>query len=283
MSDTRQIRNGEQPVLVRMEVGMRLENKVALITGGGSGVGAAAARLFAREGAKVVVTGRRPEPIDAVATEIAGVSVAGDTSDPAHAADAVAAAVSAFGGLDVVVASAGMGIEGSVGDMDDEHWRRTLDVNLSGPMMITRAALPVMLERGEGSVVLVSSTNAMAAAPLSAAYDASKAGLNALARAIAIDYGPQGIRANALCPGWIITPMGDDSMDELAAAKGIDRHEAYDLATADVPLRRAGTAEEMAYCCLFLASDESSIVSGTTLVADGGGQAVELTSRIFAP
>jgi meso-butanediol dehydrogenase/(S,S)-butanediol dehydrogenase/diacetyl reductase len=262
---------------------MRLENKVALITGGGSGVGAAVARLFAREGAKVVVTGRRPEPIEAVAAEIAGVAEAGDTSDPAHATEAVAAAVSAFGGLDVVVASAGMGIEGSVGDMEDEHWRRTLDVNLTGPMMITRAALPVMLERGGGSVVLVSSTNAIASAPLSAAYDASKAGLNALARAIAVDYGPQGIRANALCPGWIVTPMGDESMDELGAANGIGRQEAYDLATADVPLRRAGTAEEMAYCCLFLASEESSIVSGTTLVADGGGQAVELTSRMFAP
>ena len=262
---------------------MRLENKVALITGGGSGVGAAVARLFAHEGAKVVVTGRRREPIEAVAAEIAGVSVAGDTSDPAHASEAVAAAVSAFGCLDVVVASAGMGIEGSVGDMDDEHWRRTLDVNLTGPMMITRAALPAMLERGGGSVVLVSSTNAMAAAPLSAAYDASKAALNALARAIAVDYGLQGIRANALCPGWIITPMGDESMDELASANGIGRQEAYDLATSDVPLRRAGTVEEMAYCCLFLASDESSIVSGTTLVADGGGQAVELTSRMFAP
>jgi NAD(P)-dependent dehydrogenase (short-subunit alcohol dehydrogenase family) len=95
----------------------------------------------------------------------------------------VAAAVSAFGGLDVVVASAGMGVEGSVGDINDQDWRRTLDVNLTGPMMITRAALPVMIERGGGSIVLVSSTDAMAAAPLSAAYDASKAGLNALARA----------------------------------------------------------------------------------------------------
>jgi meso-butanediol dehydrogenase/(S,S)-butanediol dehydrogenase/diacetyl reductase len=261
---------------------MRLENKVALITGGGSGVGAAVARLFTREGAKVIVTGRRPEPIAAVAAEVDGVSVAGDTSDPAHAAEAVAAAVSAFGGLDVVVTSAGVGIEGSVGDMDDRAWRRVFDVNLTGPMLITRAALPAMLERGGGSVVLVSSTNALAAAPASAAYDVSKAGLNALARAIAVDYGPRGIRANALCPGWIITPMGDESMDELAAANGIDRQGAYDLATADVPLRRAGTAEEMASCCLFLASDESSIVSGTTLVADGGGTAVELTSRMFA-
>ncbi len=128
----------------------------------------------------------------------------------------------------------------------------------------------------------MASVNGMAAAPDSAAYDVSKAGLIALARAIAVDYGARGIRANALCPGWVITPMGDDAMDELGAARGIGRQEAYDLATADVPMKRAGTAEEMAACCLFLASDESSIVTGTALVADGGGLAVELTSKAFA-
>ena len=261
---------------------MRLENKVAIITGGGSGIGAAAARLFAREGAKIVVTGRRPEPIAEVAAEVAGVAVAGDTSDAAHVAEAVDAAVSTFGGIDVVVTSAGGGYEGSVGDIDDEHWRRTFDTNLNGPMMLTRAALPVMLGRGGGSIVLVASVNGMAAAPASVAYDVSKAGLIALARAIAVDYGSRGIRANALCPGWVTTPMGDSAMDELGATKGIGRQEAYDLATADVPMRRAGSAEEMASCCLFLASDESSIVTGTSLVADGGGLAVELTSTAFA-
>ena len=168
---------------------MRLENKVALITGGGTGIGAATARLFAREGAKVLVTGRRPEPIEVVAAEVGGVSVAGDTSDPTHAAEAVAAAVSAFGGLDVVVACAGIGMGGSVGDMDDENWRRTIDVNLTGPMVITRAALPAMLKGGGGSVVLVSSTNALAASPSSVAYDSSKAALNALARGIAVAHG----------------------------------------------------------------------------------------------
>lgn len=261
---------------------MRLENKVAVITGGGSGVGAATARLFASEGAKVVVTGRRPEPIAAIAAEVGGTSVAGDTGDPAHAKEVVAKAVAAFGGIDVIVACAGVGIEAKVGDVDDEQWRRTFDTNLDGPMMLTRAALPVMLERGGGSIVLVASTNGMAAAPASAAYDVSKAGLIALARAIAVDYGPRGIRANALCPGWVMTPMGDESMDELGASKGVSRQEAYDLATGDVPLRRAGSAEEMAACCLFLASDESSIVSGTALIADGGGQAVELTSTPFS-
>jgi meso-butanediol dehydrogenase / (S,S)-butanediol dehydrogenase / diacetyl reductase len=260
---------------------MRLEGKVALISGGGTGIGAATARLFSAEGAHVVVTGRRPGPIGSVADEVKGLAVAGDTSDPAHAAEAVAAAVAAFGGLDVVVANAGVGFGGAVGDVDDEHWRRTLDVNLTGPMVLVRAAVPAMLERGGGSVVLVSSVNGLVGTTDSAAYGASKAGLLGLARSIAVDYGPRGIRANALCPGWVVTPMADEEMDGLAAEKGIGRQDAYDLATVDVPLRRAATAQEIASCCLFLASDESSIVTGAVLVADGGGLAVALDSVAF--
>jgi meso-butanediol dehydrogenase/(S,S)-butanediol dehydrogenase/diacetyl reductase len=260
---------------------MRLDNKVALITGGGSGVGAATARLFAAEGAKVVVTGRRPDPLEAVAKEVGGVAVAGDTSDPAHVAEAVAACVSEYGGIDVIVACAGGAFGGAVKDLKDEDWRKTFDVNLNGPMMLSRAALPVMLERGGGSIIIVSSVNGLSAAPASTPYDVSKAAAIALTRALAVDYGTRGIRANALCPGWISTPMGDEDMEALAEEKHITRQEAYDLTNAQVPLRRAGTAEEMAACCLFLASDESSFVTGTTLVADGGGQAVEMTSTAF--
>jgi meso-butanediol dehydrogenase / (S,S)-butanediol dehydrogenase / diacetyl reductase len=112
---------------------MRLANKVALISGGGTGIGAATARLFASEGAHVVVTGRRLEPIEEVAADVGGVAVSGDTRDPAHCATAVAAAVSTFGRLDVIVASAGSGLSGSVGNVTDHHWQRTLDVNLTGP------------------------------------------------------------------------------------------------------------------------------------------------------
>jgi meso-butanediol dehydrogenase/(S,S)-butanediol dehydrogenase/diacetyl reductase len=260
---------------------MRLDGKVALISGGGTGIGAATARLFAGEGAKVVVTGRRAEPIREVAAEVNGLAVAGDTSDPADVAEAVAAAVASFGGLDVVVASAGLGFGGSVGDVTDAHWQRTLDVNLTGPMVLTRAALPAMLERGGGSIVLVSSINGLVGTTDSAAYGTSKAGLLGLARSIAVDYGPRGIRANALCPGWVITPMADEEMDVLAADRGIGREEAYDLAASEVPLRRPATAKEIASCCLFLASDESSIVTGAVLVADGGGMAVALDSVAF--
>lgn len=119
---------------------MRLANKVALISGGGTGIGAATARLFALEGAKVIVTGRRREPIDAVAAEIGAIAVAGDTSDSGHANEAVAAAVTAFGGIDIVVASAGLAFVGSAGDIEDAHWQRTLDVNLTGPLVLVRAA-----------------------------------------------------------------------------------------------------------------------------------------------
>jgi NAD(P)-dependent dehydrogenase (short-subunit alcohol dehydrogenase family) len=260
---------------------MRMSGTVALVTGGGTGIGEATVRRFAAEGAKVVVTGRRPGPIEAVAADVGGRAVAGDTSDPAHARTAVAAAVDGFGGLDVVVAAAGIDPGGAVGETDDASWGQTLAVNLTGPMVLVRAALPALLVRGRGSVVFVSSVNGLASAPGSAAYDASKAGLLGLTRSLAIDYGPRGVRVNAVCPGWVETPMADRDMDGLAAARGISRQEAYALATADVPLRRPATPDEIAACCLFLASDEAAIVTGTTLVADGGGLAVEPASSAF--
>lgn len=260
----------------------QLAGKVAVITGGGSGIGAAIARRFASEGARVVVTGRRREPIEDIATEVGGLAVVGDAADPAHAKQVIDATVAAFGGLDVVVANAGIDRPGSVVEVTDVDWHLTIDVNLTGPLMLLRAAIPVMLDRGGGSVVLVSSVNGLANAPRAVAYDASKAALISLARSVAVDFGPRGIRANAVCPGWVATPMGDQDMDAMAAARGITRDDAYRLASASVPLRRPASPEEIAACCLFLASDESSIVSGTALVADGGGRAVELASIAFA-
>jgi NAD(P)-dependent dehydrogenase (short-subunit alcohol dehydrogenase family) len=267
---------------IRREAGLgRLDGKVAIVSGGGTGIGAATARRFAAEGAKVVVTGRRAEPLEAVAAEIDGRAVAGDTADGDHVRAAVAQARAAFGGLDVVVANAGVGFGGSAGEVDDERWERTLDVNVTGALRLVRAALPSLLERGRGSIVLVSSVSGLVSGPDSAAYVTSKAAMIGLVRSLAVDYGPKGIRANALCPGWVVTPMGDDSMDELAAERRISRGEAYRLITERIPLRRPATADEIAACCLFLASDESSIVTGTTLVADGGGTAVDVGELAF--
>ena len=260
---------------------MRLEGKVAIVSGGGTGIGAATARVFAKEGAKVVVTGRRAEPLKAVAAEIDGRAVAGDTSDDDHVRAAVAEARDAFGGLDVVVANAGLGFGGAAADVDDEHWRQTLDVNLTGAFRLARAAIPSLVERGGGSIVLVSSVSALVSGTDGAAYVTSKAAMLGLARSIAVDYGPRGVRANALCPGWVVTPMGDRAMQDLMTERGISLEEAYDAVTRYTPLRRPATADEIAACCLFLASDESSIVTGTSLVADGGGLAMDLTEVAY--
>ena len=260
---------------------MQLEGRVAIVSGGGTGIGAATARRFAAEGAHVLVTGRRPGPINAVAEEVGGLAIAGDAADPSHADAVVAAAVERFGGVDVVVANAGVGFGGAAADVSVERWQETIDVNLTGPLLLVRAALPALLERGRGAIVLVSSVSGIVSDVESAAYVASKTGLIGLARSLAVDYGPRGIRTNTVCPGWVVTPMGDGLMDELAAAQGISREEAYLLATEHVPMRRPATAEEIAACCLFLASDESSIVNGAALVADGGATIADIGGLAF--
>lgn len=261
---------------------MRLEGKVAIISGGGTGIGAAIARRFAAEGARVAVTGRRPEPIEALAAEVGGLAVPGDASDTAHANSAIDETLRAFGGVDVVVANAGVGFGGTAGDVSDDVWRATIDINLSGVLYLVRAALPHLEARGGGSIVLISSVSGFVSQSSSAAYVASKAAVIGLAKSIGVDFGPAGVRANALCPGWVHTPMGDESMDDLAQDRGITRDAAYSLATELVPLRRAAEAVEIASCAVFLASDESSYVTGTTLLADGGGMAVDVASVAFS-
>ena len=260
---------------------MRLAGKVAIVSGGGTGIGAAVARRFTAEGARVAVTGRRPEPLEAVAAETGGLAVPGDVTDPAHAGAAVDATRDAFGRVDVVVANAGVGFGGPAGEVDDERWTRTIDVNVTGAMRLVRAALPHLVARGAGSIVLVSSVSGLVSGTDSAAYVTSKAAMIGLARSLAVDYGPRGVRANALCPGWVRTEMGDREMRELVTERGLSMDEAYRLASAHVPLRRQATPEEIAACCLFLASDESSFVTGSVLVADGGGTAVDVGALVW--
>jgi meso-butanediol dehydrogenase / (S,S)-butanediol dehydrogenase / diacetyl reductase len=192
----------------------------------------------------------------------------------------VAAAIDAFGRLDIVVANAGVGLGGSAADVTDDDWRTTLDVNLTGAMRLVRAAMPALTE-AKGSIVLVSSISGFVASSSSVAYVASKAGLIGLTKAIAVDSGPLGVRANALCPGWVRTQMGDDAMADLAHGHGGTLEEAYARATALVPLRRAAEPSEVAACALFLASDAASYVHGTTLLVDGGGMAVDVASVAF--
>lgn len=253
----------------------------ALVTGGGTGIGAAAARALAARGYAVCVTGRRAEPLAAVAEELGGLAVPADTADPAAIGAAVDAAVERFGRLDALVCAAGTGAGGTVPEQSLERWNTVLATNLTGAFLAAHAALPHLIG-ARGSVVTVSSLAGLRAGPASAAYGASKAGLIMLTRCIAVDHGPQGVRANCVCPGWIRTDMADGEMDDLAASTGATREDAYAAATASVPSRRPGTAEEAGETVAWLASPESGYVNGAVLTVDGGASVVDVATLAFA-
>jgi NAD(P)-dependent dehydrogenase (short-subunit alcohol dehydrogenase family) len=253
-----------------------LEGKVALITGGGSGIGEACARLFAEDGAKVAVMGRRPEPLRRVASETGGLAVPGDAAQAADCARAVAATVENFDRLDILVCCAGVEHEGSVTTTTPEEWREVMDANLEATMQIARAAIPAMLEGSGGSIVNVSSLAAHVAPGDMAAYVTSKSAVLGLTRSMAVDYGPLGIRVNTLSPGWVWTPMSQDEMRRYAEAKSITADEAVAHATRYLPLGRMAEPIEIARCARFLASDDASFVTGAALVADGGSSAVDV-------
>jgi NAD(P)-dependent dehydrogenase (short-subunit alcohol dehydrogenase family) len=260
---------------------MRLEGKVALVTGGGSGIGAATARRFAAEGASVVVTGRRAEPLDRLASEIGALAVAGDASRAEDVQRAVSAATGRLGGLDIVVANAGGSGTPAAADTDDSSWQAALDSNLTSAFLAARESLPALLDRGGGTIVVVASEAALVAPPGLAGYIAAKTALLGLTRSLAVDYGPRGVRANAVCPGWVRTPMADSEMDRLGGARGLSRDEAYSLACAELPLRRPAEPEEIAAVCLFLASPDSSFLTGAVLPVDGGATAVDVGTLAF--
>ena len=254
--------------------------RVALVTGGGTGIGAAVARRLAADGYAVVVTGRRPEPIDEVARETGGLAVTADTGIVVDADRAVADTVTRFGGLDALVLNAGIGGEGSLLDLDPETFESVFRVNVTGAFLMARAAIPHLLER-RGSIVSIASVAGLRAAPASIAYCSSKAALTMLTRCIAVDHGPAGVRANCLCPGWVRTPMADGEMDWLAGHGGGSREDAYTTVTADVPLRRASSPEEIAGTVAWLLSDDASYVNGAVIPVDGGVTTVDVGTLAF--
>jgi meso-butanediol dehydrogenase/(S,S)-butanediol dehydrogenase/diacetyl reductase len=258
--------------------GMRFQGKVALITGGGTGIGAATARRLADEGAKVVVTGRRAEPIRAVAEAIDGAWLAGDACDPAHLQAAVDLCVSRFGRADVLVANAGTEHLAQIEHMDLDKWRDTFALNIDGPMLACRAILPEMRRRGGGAIVHVASVAALVAIPFGAAYMASKAALLGLSRSLTLEYGPEGIRSNVICPALVPTEMTERTMDMVGAAQGLSGKEIMDRIAKVYPLRRYGQPEDIAAAIAFLASDDAAFISGTVMVADGGASVVDVAT-----
>ena len=254
--------------------------RAAIVTGGGTGIGAAIARRLAEDGFAVCVTGRRREPLEEVAAETDGLAVVADTGEPADALRAVETATGAFGRLDLLVCNAGIGSGGTIGEQTLEGWDSVLRTNLTGAFLACRAALPGLVETN-GSIVTISSDAGLRAGPRSAAYCTAKAGLIMLTQCIALDYGPFGVRANCICPGWVRTPMADGEMDDLGERKGTDREGAYELASSRVPLRRPGNPEEIAGAVAWLASEEAGFTTGAVLAIDGGNSIVDSSSMEF--
>lgn len=244
----------------------RLEGRTALITGGGSGIGLATARRFVSEGAKVVLTGRRGDVLDAAVSQLGphSIAAAGDVTDPGALEGAVAAAIRAFGRLDVVFANAGVSGATPIGSTSAEAFRRIIDINLLGPFLTVQAARPHLVQGA--SIILNGSVHAVFGVPGSAAYAASKAGVRAMTRNFAAELAPQGIRVNAVVPGATETPIWSDR------APTPDALEALEAAfTKGVPLsRRFAAPEQIASAVLYLASDEASYITASEIVVDGG-------------
>lgn len=250
----------------------------ALIIGGGTGIGAAVARRM--DSWDVCVAGRRLEPVERVASAIGGLAVQADVSTPSGAGRAVDACLERFGRLDALVVSSGAGAGGAVLDQTLERWNHVIATNLTGAFLLCQEALPALLEVG-GAIVTISSLAGLRADPASAAYCSSKAGLIMLTQCIALDYGPRGVRANCVCPGWVRTAMADGEMDSLAAARGIDRDGAYAVASAHVPARRPAQPEEVAEAVAWLASPAASYINGAVLAVDGGAAIVDAGTLAF--
>ena len=250
---------------------MRLENKVAIITGAGQGIGAATARRFAREGAKVVLAARRLKLLEAVAADIAssgGTALARSTdiSDEDAVRGLVADTVAAFGGLDIVVNNAVLMVPGMLENHDSKAWHKNFAVSLDGAMYLMREAYP-QLAQNNGAVVNVASVCALGGSVGTAGYSAAKAGMLALTRNAAIEWGGR-VRVNSVVPGVFLTPPTEYMMPDEAAKAATAR---------SLPIKRIGDPVECANAILFLASDEASYITGADLVVDGGRTAELLT------
>src|SRR5437762_5460778 len=252
---------------------MRLKDKVALITGGTSGIGEATALLFAKEGAKIAITGRNEKRGHAVTERILNdggeaIFLRTDVRKADECRRAVEETVSTFKRLDVLFNNAGIFYPHTTLDCSEEEWDLQIDINLKGTFLMSKFALPSMIAQGKGVIINNSSGWGIAGGDAAVAYCASKGGIVLLTKAMAIDHGRQGIRVNCICPGDVDTPM----LLEDARMRGLKWAD-YLLGCADRPLGRIGTVDEIAKAVLFLASDDSSFMTGTALVADGGGTA----------
>ncbi|NMB40819.1 MAG: SDR family oxidoreductase [Firmicutes bacterium] len=249
---------------------MKLQGKVALITGGATGIGAATVRRFVKNGAKVCIVGRREEYLDKIIETLpsgTAVKCPGDVSSPEDIKRMVETVIKFGGRLDILVNNAAYSVLGGVTDIDLDDWHRSIDVNVTGPFLLMRAAIPHMIKGGGGSIVNISSLAGVRSIPSGSAYCTTKSALVALTQQVALDYGAHKIRCNAVCPGLSKTPMADNAygnVDDLPES-------VFD----NIPLHRASDPDEIASICEYLASDDSSYMTGSVLLIDGGTHVVD--------
>jgi 3-hydroxybutyrate dehydrogenase len=256
---------------------MKLENKIALITGGGRGIGRAIALSFASEGAQVVVAARTVSQVESVSHEITNqfhsrtLAVACDVSNVKSVGAMFAEATAFFGrGPDILVNNAGIAESAPISKTSDELWDRHLAINLSGSFYCTRAALPQMAERGWGRIINIASIAGKTGAPYIAAYSASKHGLLGLTRSTALEMAAKGITSNAICPGYVDTEMTTRGVENITKKTGRSAEEAMEAIRKMSPQNRLVTSEEVAALALFLASEEGGAINGQAINVDGG-------------
>ncbi len=251
------------------EKAVRLTGKIAIVTGAASGIGRGIATLFAQEGAHVVIADIDDERGHQTVADIGGPTVAryirADISDGAQVRALVDGTVALFGGVDILVNNAAIVTFKKLVDTEEHEWDRVIATNLRGVYLCCRYAIPRMLHRGGGTIVNISSARALATTPLVSSYDASKGGILALTRSLALEHARDGIRVNCVLPGSIDTPVFRANL----RAEG-DEEEGYRATADSIPLGRVGQPSDIAYAVLYLVSDEASYVTGASFLIDGG-------------
>lgn len=253
-------------------MGKPLEGRTALVTGGGRGIGEAIARALADAGASVVITGRSEDAIGAVAAEIGGRALRADLADR-HSTDELIELIGKtpeIAEIDILVNNAGIALSSPLAEVTDADWDRTLEVNATAPFRLARALVPPMISRGWGRLINIASNAGISGYAYTAAYCASKHAMVGMTRALAVDLGPTGVTANAICPGWVETAMGDRAIERIADKTGRSLREARAALEKMSPQRRFFQPDEIAAATLLLCSEGGRGINGQALIIDGG-------------
>jgi meso-butanediol dehydrogenase/(S,S)-butanediol dehydrogenase/diacetyl reductase len=258
---------------------LKLDNKVALITGGGSGIGAAVAERFIHDGARVCITGRRQQMLQNVAKSLPSDKIticSGDVSRADDVSKMIDTTVKFGGKLDILVNNAAITSAAPVADLDYAKWMEVIGVNLSGPFLLMKAAIPHMLKAGKGSIINIASIGGMRCLPGMPAYCTTKAALIMLTQQAALDYGRANIRCNAVCPGGVKTDMTIKDFGQFGTMLNIEPDTFLNQIAKEIPMKRFAASSEIGGLCSYLASDDSSYMNGAVITIDGGAAVVDV-------